>query len=262
MAFIPMFIKLSNVLAYFFLLTANVYSTFGPQKDDSPYLDSHDTYITPAPFVFAIWGVIHFLLGGLIIYQFFSAASETVVDGIHWHFVSISAFSALWLYLWQSSHPILALITILVVSSQVSYVYYLLKNRFPAQGINDILWIHAPFSLYHSWITVITVISFFAAFTPEKTEDSHPTILVKVLVFIGLLVLEVIAVGYIEKFKGDIAGAIVIAWSLYGVFVAQDDPFIHWSALFFAIVTTIHIFKPFFMKYIRGSQAEHAPLLG
>jgi len=259
MPFLPLLIKISNLLVYAFLLTTNlltlIYSGLG----------GHDTYITPHPYVFLIWAVIIFLLGGLVIYQFFNSASETVVDGIHFHFVGISLFSALWVYLWQTDHLILALITILILSSQISYVYYRLHNKFPAQGFNDALWIHAPFSLYHAFIQFLVILSLFAAFTPEKTDDEddkQPKLYVKVLVFFGLLVLQAIASSYIEKFKGDVAGALVIAGSLYGVFVAQDDPFIHWSALFFAVCTSIHIFKPFVKKYFLGRSAEHAPLLG
>ncbi|CAJ0825286.1 691_t:CDS:10 [Entrophospora sp. SA101] len=108
------------------------------------------------------------------------------------------------------------------------------------------------------------MLSLFAAFTPEKTDDEddkQPKVYLKVLVFFALLTLQIIASGYIEKFKGDVAGALVIAGALYGIFAAQDDPFIHWTSLFFAVCTSIHIVKPFVKKYFFGSSAEHAPLL-
>jgi len=262
MPFLPLIIKVSNLLVYAFLLTTNLLTLIYSG------LEGHDTYITPHPYVFLIWAVIIFLLGGLVIYQFFSSASETVVDGIHFHFVSISLFSALWVYLWQTDHLILALVTIFIISVQISHVYFRLHNKFPAQGINDTLWIHAPFSLYHAWITFLLMLSLFAAFTPEKNDDDddgkhkQPRVYLKVLVFFALLSLQITASSYIEKFKGDVAGALVIAGSLFGIFAAQDDPFIHWTALFFAICTSIHIVKPFVKKYFFGSSAEHAPLLG
>jgi len=282
MSFVPILKKISNLLAYIFLLTANVYSGLGPDRDDSPYNDSHDTYITPAPFVFGIWAVIHFLLGGLVIYQFFDRATETVVDGIGWNFVSISIFSALWVYLWQLDHLILAFITVLIVLLQVSYVYQKLKVKFPSQGLNDTLWIHAPFSLYHAWIAVVFVISFFAAFTPEKNDvddngkggdggkggddedrnDGQPSVLIQILVFIGLATLASTVHGYIYNAKGDVIGAIVISWSLYGIFVAQEDPFIHWSALSFAILSSIYIVGALYKKYFCRSGEDSTPLLG
>jgi hypothetical protein len=264
MARFPLLIKIANLLAYIFLLGANVYSGLGPDNEDSPYRESHPTYITPAPFIFGIWGLIHFLLGGFVIYQFFSSSPEVIEDGIHWHFVGITLLNSLWLALWQTDHLFLAWITILITSSQVSYIYYTIKNKYGRSGgssFNEIIWVHAPFSLYHAWIFVIAVISTFAAFLPDKEDDHSPSIIVKILVVLGLLFLEGTAVGYIEKFKGDIAGAVVIAWTLYGIFVEQEDPIIHWTALVLAVFTTFHILRPLYRKYVRGETGEQAPLL-
>jgi len=260
MARFPLVIKISNLAVYIFLLSATLYSALGPdQSEDSPYHDK-PTYISPAPFVFGVWGLIHFLLGGFVIYQFFGA-NDIIVDGINWNFVGITLLNSLWLVLWQTDHRILAWITILITSLQVTYVYHVLKrHREEGCSINELIWVHAPFSLYHAWIFVIAVISTFAAFTHAKSDEG-PTILMKILVVIGLLVLEGTAVGYIEKLKGDIAGAIVIDWALYGIAVEQSDPVIHWSALILAVITSLHILKPIVQKF-RGSSEESAPLLG
>ncbi|RIA85181.1 hypothetical protein C1645_741786 [Glomus cerebriforme] len=262
MARFPLAIKVSNLLVYVFLLGANLYSGLGPDNDDSPYRENHPTYISPAPFVFGVWGIIHFLLGGFVIYQWFGP-QELILDGINWHFVGITLLNTLWLVLWQTDYLILAWITILITASQVSFVYRILKqNREGGANLNELIWIHAPFSLYHAWIFVIVVISTFAAFAPDKKDDESPSVLIKILVVIGLLVLESTAIGYIEKFKGDIAGAVVIAWSLYGIAVEQSDPVIHWVALVLAILTSIHIFVPIVKKIRNRSSDETAPLLG
>jgi len=262
MARFPIVAKIANLLAYIFLLGANVYSGLGPDKEDSPYRESHPTYITPAPFVFGVWGLIHFLLGGYVIYQFFASNPGIIEDSIGWHFVCIALLNSLWLALWQTDHLILSWITILITASQISYIYYAIKNSSHGDSsFNEIVWVHAPFSLYHAWIVVIAVISTFAAFLPDKDDDKSPGILVKILVVLGLLFLEGTAIGYVEKFKGDIAGAIVIAWTLYGIFVEQQDPIIHWTALVLAIITTFHILRPLYRKYIKHESGESAPLL-
>lgn len=261
MAKFPLAIKIANVFVYLCLLSANVYSVYGPESG-SPYEDAKKTYITPAPFVFFIWGIIHTLFLGFVVYQFFSRATETVVDGIGWHFVSISIWNAVWLGLTQSDHTILAWFAILITASQVSYVYYNIRYKYPAIGFLDNAFIHAPFSLYHAWIFVIAVISTFVAFTPEVSDDG-PSILVKIVVVIGLLVLESTAVSYVELGKGDLAGALVIAWALYGVYVEQQDAVIYWTALVLSILTVLYSFKPVVSKYILGrSGEERAPLLG
>jgi len=264
MARYPLAIKISNLLVYVFLLGANVYSGLGPDNKDSPYHDTHPTYISPAPFVFGVWGIIHFLLGGFVIYQFFGSAEDLIVEGVNWHFVGITLLNTLWLALWQTDHLILAWITILFTMGQVTLVYRIL-SQYHGEGscsINERVWVHAPFSLYHAWIWVIAVISTFAAFAPDKVDDEKPSLLMRILVFIGLFILESTAVTYVEALKGDIAGALVIAWALYGIAVEQADPVIHWSALVFAVITSFHILKPLYKKYIKGSNEETAPLLG
>jgi hypothetical protein len=257
----PQPVKIATLLVYFFLLSANVYSVYGPESG-SPYVDSKKTYITPAPFVFFVWGVIHFLLAGFVIYQFFSQATETVVDGISWHFVFISIWNTIWLALTQKDHPILAWIAILLTASQVSYVYYNIRYKYPAINLMDNAFIHAPFSLYHAWIFVIAVISTFVAFTPEVSDDG-PSVLVTIAVVIGLLVLKSTAISYVELGKGDVAGALVIAWALYGIFVEQDSPAIRWTALVLSILTLLYSVKPFVAKHFFGRGGEErAPLLG
>ncbi|CAG8702885.1 14515_t:CDS:2, partial [Cetraspora pellucida] len=236
----PLFIKVLNVLSYIFFLTANIYSVFEGDGSQSPYHGSHKTYISPAPFVFGVWGLIHFLLGGFVIYQFFPAANDVVVDGIHWHFIGISLLNGLWLASWEANYLIISFIAILLTSGQISYVYAMLKRQqFAPANLVDKLLIHVPFSLYHAWIAVILVLSVFAIITPEKTDD-EPIVLVKIVVVIALLILKGLSATYIEA-GNDIAGASVIAWTLVGIFVEQEDPVIHWSALILVIFSTIHI---------------------
>jgi len=257
----PLLIKVLNVLAYVFLLSANVYSGFEGESGGSPYHNSHETYITPAPFVFGVWGLIHLLLGGFVIYQFWESANEVVVDVVHWHFIIITLLNTLWLTLWENNYLILASVVVLFISFQISFVYHALqKAPFAAQNWADKLFIHAPFSLYHAWIAVILVLSIFAALTPEKT-DEDPILLVKIVVVIALFILKGLSVAYIEGFDSDIAGSIVIAWTLVGIFVEQQDPIIHWTALVLAIISIFHIVKGLITLYRKSSRSgEYAPL--
>ncbi|CAG8506257.1 15610_t:CDS:2 [Acaulospora colombiana] len=218
--------------------------------------DSHPTYITPAPYVFGVWGLIHLLLLGFIIYQFFPKADTVVVNGIHWHFLFIALLISLSQSLYDSDYLIIAWIILLIATVQASHVYFILKNRYPSDSTAEMIFIHFPFSLLHAWTVVLSVIGLFAAFT-SKEEGESPGIFVQILVAVGLIFLEVTAVGYIEKFKGDIAGAIVIDWALYGVAVEQDDTFIRFVAIILAVITTLHILKA--LIYDRFIKKERAP---
>ncbi|CAG8561507.1 7600_t:CDS:2 [Dentiscutata heterogama] len=258
-------LKIANLIAFFFLLGVNVYSGLAPVKD-APL--AHVTYISPAYFTFYVWFLIHLLLTGFVIYQFFTSEEE-IIRAIHWHFVGVALLNTLWLALWDDDMLFLAWIVVLILACQVTYIYR--EVHFGFAYDNFFSWkyffIHLPFTLYHAWIVVVVVLTTFAALTPEKTYQEvttdgtttevpdSPSIIVQLVVIIGLLFLESTSVAYIEA-KKDYAGGAVIAWTLYGVWCEQEDAVIHWSALILAIIATIYLFKPLVVEIVSGGKKE------
>ncbi|CAG8544074.1 4366_t:CDS:2 [Acaulospora morrowiae] len=198
----------------------------------------------------------------IVIYQFIDTANEIIVDGIGWHFVGVAIFNVIWLVLVVNEELVLAWITILIVAAQLSYIYYNLKFKYPPLSRFDATFIHLPFSLYHAWIMIILTISTFVAFIPDKEKGRSSGVLEEILGVLALCFLETAAIGYIEKSKGDLASASVIAITLYGIsFQQDDDAIIHWVALVFAVVSSVHILKTYLVKRLRERQEEHTPLL-
>jgi len=61
----------------------------------------------------------------------------------------------------------------------------------------------------------------------------------------------------------ELAGSLVLAWYLFGVFAQQETPAIHWSALGLGVVVVLYTLKPFVARLVgRRSSGESAPLLG
>ncbi|KAF9960884.1 hypothetical protein BGZ72_005554 [Mortierella alpina] len=252
--------KVTNILVYLTLLSGNLYSTIiaGSDDVDSPYDSKHHrSYITPARFTFFIWTVIYFLLGGMIIYQWFS---DKVHQAVGWHFVFVSILNAIWLALWSSGHTFFAWITLVFTSGAVSYIYYRLKELHASETWAETLFLHLPFSLYHAWILVLMVINLFAVFGPVK--DDGPSTFHIVFAVAGLLFVGSVVVGYIEYKKGDVAGALVLAWYLFGVYAKQQEPIIHWTALVLGIAVTLYTTRPFVKQLFGRQTGETAPLLG
>ncbi|CAG8510541.1 15776_t:CDS:2 [Dentiscutata erythropus] len=244
------FIKASNILAYLLFLTVNIIWGLGLKEEESPHShQSMSTYISPAIFTFYIWAVIHLFLAGFVVYQLFEARVEVLVNGIQWHFVGVTLLSVLCLALWQEDLILVAWIVIIVATWQISVIYWTLKKKYLPQDKYETLFIHIPFSLYHAWILVSTLLTTFASFTPNVKNDRGPTLIVLIFVILGLVLMEVAAIVYIEIFK-DIAGASIIAWTLFGIAVEQTDLVIHWTALVLMVACTLHIFKPYIMKMI------------
>ncbi|KAF9434103.1 hypothetical protein BGZ76_008549 [Entomortierella beljakovae] len=250
--------KVANIIVYLTLLSGNLYSTFGGDKEtDSPYDSEHKSYITPAAFTFYIWSVIYFLLGGLIIYQWFN---DKVHDVVGWHFVIVSVLNAIWLALWSSGHTFWASVTLIFATGAVSYIYYNIKELPGDDTWPEILLLHLPFSLYHAWIFVLFVINVFAVFSP--VDEDGPSTFQVILSVAGLAFVASTVIGYVEYKKGDVAGALVLAWYLAGVYQHQQQDVIHWSALGLSIAVVIYTLKPFVLRLFGRRTGETAPLLG
>ncbi|CAG8568970.1 6100_t:CDS:1, partial [Dentiscutata erythropus] len=93
------------------------------------------------------------------IYQFFTPADEVV-------FISISLWNTA---LWANDLLVLSWIAIVITASHF-------KQKYPPHSNGDRFFTHFPFSLYHSWIAVVFILSTFVAFTPEKLPDEAPSV--------------------------------------------------------------------------------------
>ena len=99
-----------------------------------------------------------------------------------------------------------------------------------------------PFSLYHGWTTVLVILTVFEAFGTPITEPAG--IWTKLFVFLALFFLEGTAATYaLSTTEGDLPGSFAITWSLFAIYAFQTEPFIHWSALGFALLSLIWVVK-------------------
>ncbi|THH29861.1 hypothetical protein EUX98_g4335 [Antrodiella citrinella] len=260
-------LKIVNVIAYFLFLGSNIYTVAGPRDI---YLSGKETYITPAPWAFLIWSLIHLLLLGTIIYQFFEGGKRVIVDGISWRLPLLAVLNAIYVNLWSSHYYIVAFVFSLFVSSLVSHIYYIVKKFHEPQDTADKLFVHIPFSLYHGWTTVLVVLTAFEAFGNNAYKE-HAGIWTKVFVFLALFFLEATAAAYaFSSAEGDLPAGIAVAWSLWAIFAHQrSSSFVHWSALAFSILALVWVVKAlvgYFNKVRRGDgislDEERAPLIG
>ncbi|KAG6886286.1 hypothetical protein C0993_006696 [Termitomyces sp. T159_Od127] len=260
-------LKIVNLITYFLFLGSNIYTVASPA---GIYFHGKETYLTPAPWAFLIWSLIHLLLLGTVIYQFFPAGKRVIVDGISWRFPLLAVLNSIYVNLWASHHFVLAFILALFVSSAVTHIYYIVKKHHSPQETADELFIHLPFSLYHGWTTVLVVLSAFEAFGVNSL-DHRDGVWTKVFVFLALFFLEGTAATYaFSTPEGDLPASIVIAWSLWAIFAHQTkSAFVHWSALGFSILALMWVAKGTYGLFnrVRGgrialSDEERAPLVG
>lgn len=259
-------LKIVNVLAYLFLTGSNIYTVAGPSY---PYGSGKETYVTPAPYAFYIWSLIHLLLLGYIIYQFFPQGKKTIIDGVSWRFPLLLVLNAIYVNVWSHGHYVVAFIFALLVSSAVSHIYWVIKKTHASESTADELFIHLPFGLYHGWTTVLIVVTAFEAFGVNALH-TRAGIATKVLAFLAFFFLESTSVAYAYSSpEGDIAGAIAISWSLWAIFAEQhSSKFIHWSAFVFALLSLFSIAKTLYGIFTSRRSGgilhdeERAPLVG
>lgn len=261
-------LKIANIIVYFLFLGSNIYTVATPHDI---YFTGRETYITPAPWAFLIWSLIHLLLFGTIIYQFTASGKKVIIEGISWRFPLLGLLNAIYVHLWASQHYILAFVFALFVSSAVTHIYYVVKKFHAPANVGDEVLVHLPFSLYHGWTTVLVFITAFEAF--GVNAFSQPAgVWTKVCVFLALFFLESTAATYaFSSPEGDLPASLAITWSLFAIFAHQSvyrSGFIHWSALVFAVLSTVWVFLGTFGMYKRfrvGSiilDEERAPLVG
>ncbi|CAD6889559.1 unnamed protein product [Tilletia controversa] len=271
-------LKVVNVLAFIVFTTSNAYSSLAPGQSIGGA--QKITYITPAPWLFVVWPIIHALLLGALVYQFFPAGYGPVIETIGWRLPILALLTSIYSGFAAAQHSqtinsILAFVTILLVAGLVSHIYRDLRVKHENKNVFDVLFVSLPFSLFHGFVVVLVFVSAFSAFGREKdahiagavieavvgmaTGHKHPSspievpdhghqhygpgIATNVLVFLSLLFLEATSAGYVFSGKGDAAGAAVITFSLLAIFQYQHTKFIHWSALVFFIISLIALVR-------------------
>ncbi|POY71653.1 hypothetical protein BMF94_5348 [Rhodotorula taiwanensis] len=252
-------LKIVNVLVFAFLFSANIYSSFKSY--------GRETYFTPAAPVFKTWTLIDILLLGFVIYQFFDASNEGV-RLVGWRFAIVGVLNAIFVHVFVSNHLIVAFIFACLVAASVSTVYYSLAAHHHQRSIGDTLFVHLPFSLWHAWSIVLVLISGFALFT-HGHHKAHPSVLSRIAVVAAEAFLTLTAIGYAFRSReGDVAGSIVLTWTLYGIYQHQRDDVIRYAALAGFILSLIAVLKSLYFTFVSrdrgvslGNDDERRPLV-
>jgi benzodiazapine receptor len=215
--------KWINILA--FVLTVIVNSLAGSTtilggKLTAEISDANPTLITPAGYVFSIWGIIYILIGAFVVFQALpSQQGKGFQKSVGWLFVLSSIANIVWLFLWQFEYLSFSVVVIFLLLATLILIYLRLNIGKSAVSLREKLAVHVPFSVYLGWITIASIANVSVFLVSENWDgfgigaETWATLIIVVALILTVLVLAT---------RKDIAYSLVIIWALVGIAVKQS----------------------------------------
>jgi benzodiazapine receptor len=182
--------------------------------------NANPTLITPAGYVFSIWGIIYVLLGVFVIFQALPSQKEKeYTKKIGWLFVLSSVLNIFWLFLWQYEILGVSVVLMFLLLPTLIAIYLRLNIGRSAVSLREKLAVHVPFSVYLGWITIASIANVAVFLVSENWDgfginpETWATLVIVVALAITVLVLAT---------RRDIAYGLVIVWALTGIAVNQS----------------------------------------
>jgi benzodiazapine receptor len=216
-------LKWSNIVAFVATVIVNGLAgstTLLGGVNTAEISDASPTLITPAGYVFSIWGIIYVLLGVFVIFQALPSQREKeYTKKIGWLFVLSSLANIVWLFLWQYEILSVSVILMFLLLATLIAIYLRLNIGKSAVSFREKLAVHVPFSVYLGWITIASIANVAVFLVSENWDgfgispETWATLIIIVALVITLLVLAT---------RRDIAYSLVIIWALVGIAVKQS----------------------------------------
>jgi len=218
------YLKWINIVAFALIVLVNGLAgstTFLGGKSTAEISDANPTLITPAGYVFSIWGVIYVLLGIFVVFQALpSQKGKDYQKRISWLFILSSLLNIVWLFLWQFEYLGLSVVLMFLLLATLIMIYLRLNVGKSTVPLREKLAVHVPFSVYLGWITIASIANVAVVLVSMKWDGfgiSQETWAFLVIIVALLITLLVVAT------RKDVAYGLVIVWALVGIAVKQSE---------------------------------------
>jgi hypothetical protein len=210
----------------FFVLTVIVNGLAGSTeiiggRNTAAVSNANFTLITPAGYVFAIWGVIYILLAVFVVYQVLPGQKgKEYQDKIGWLFVLSSIINIVWLFAWQYEYLSVSVLLMFALLGTLITIYLRLGIGKSDATLREKLAVHLPFSVYLGWITVASIADVAATLVSYNWNGFgiSPSIWVIIVVAVALVITLLMLAT-----RRDIAYALVLIWALVGIAVNHTE---------------------------------------
>lgn len=209
-----------NVVAYALVLAVNGLANALPINGvtSGEVSDMFPSLVTPAGYVFAIWGVIYALLAVFVGYQIMPAQRDNRrLQRLGYAFAVSCVCNATWLFAWHYQQ--IALAWVLLVALLVSLMVCCERLRGGVASRGEALAVQLPFSVYLGWVTVATVANTAILLLDQGVDGGEAAPLWAV---VAIAAATAIGLAMLVR-RADIAFDLVLVWAFAGIAVKQSQ---------------------------------------
>lgn len=171
--------------------------------------------LTPAAYVFSIWGLIYLALIAFIIYQALPGSRDNpLVKAVGILFAVSSLFNILWLFVWHYQRIGWSMIVMLLLLATLILIYMRLGAVTTEKNMYDRFLVKYPFSLYLGWISAATLVNFNVLLYDIGWLGTGGGGIFFTMLMILIAGLIALAVFYLRQ---DYIYAAVFVWALVGI---------------------------------------------
>jgi translocator protein len=232
-------LRFGNIIAFIITLIINgaANTTLIGGRTTAEVSALYPTLITPAGYVFAIWGIIYFLLAVFLVYQILPSQQHNPFQKqISFLFILTCVFNVAWLFLWQNLY--LAYSSILIVGYLLTLIAIYLRLNIGKSNVSlrEKLAVQLPFSVYLGWVTIATIANISVTLVAANWDGFGLSLETwAVLVLVVALILDLIVIVT----RRDIAYSLVFIWALVGIAVNQTNGNVVLTAEVAAIIIVV-----------------------
>ncbi len=245
-------LRFSNILAFVFTIIVNSLAgstTLIGGQVTADISDANFTLITPAGYVFSIWGVIYVLLGIFVVFQALpSQKGKDFQNKIGWLFVLSSIVNIVWLFLWQYEYLIFSVVLMFILLASLIAIYLRLDIGKSTVDLREKIAVHLPFSTYLGWITIASIANVATTLVSINWDGFGLDLEIWALLIIIIALLLSLIVIITRK---DVAYSLVIIWAFIGISAAQTVQNIITLTQISAIIVLVAIIARIIIQKLR-----------